>query len=146
VRPKITVVGDGEKSASCADRLAGDDYADIVRGLAEISGSDVVILFDEGDEVFDRVRERAPNAVVVVAGDSPEQACHATLFPRSRVFGVADPEPGSVADVVEAVVLDRRKVLTCIALCEGERGIDGDFAAVPVRLGKGGIREILEDS
>jgi len=141
VREKITVVGD----AGCAARLGEGDYADVVSDPDEISGSAVVVLFEGGDDVFAQIRRRAPNAVVVVVGASPQPACEATLFSRSRIVGV-DGADDSVVDVVEAIVMDRRRVFTCTVRCEGERGIDGEFAAVPVLLGAGGIREIVEDA
>jgi malate dehydrogenase len=41
-------------------------------------------------------------------------------------------------------VLDERRVLPCTAYLEGEYGIDGLYMGVPVVLGAGGIRSILE--
>ncbi len=53
--------------------------------------------------------------------------------------------PGaSVAQMVEAVLLDEKRVLPCTALLEGEYGIDGLYMGVPVKLGAGGIEEIVE--
>ena len=110
----------------------------------EISGADVVVVqAADSAEWGERVRVRAPNAVVVVVGDSPHVICEATLFPRARVIGVGDQ---SAADaVVDAVVNDLDKEMTAIVRCLGERGIDDAFASVPVRVGAGGIREIVEN-
>ncbi|MFL5894034.1 MAG: hypothetical protein ACJ76Z_02840 [Thermoleophilaceae bacterium] len=140
MRPKITVVGGGELAATLAER----DYATVVSGRNgdDVSGSDVVVLAEQAEGLFDAIRDRAPNAVVIVAGDSPAAVCEATLFPRSRILGVEDV--ASVPDVVDSIVLDRGQVFTAIARCEGERGIESEFAAVPVRIGAGGIHEILE--
>ena len=53
--------------------------------------------------------------------------------------------PGaSVAQMVEAVLLDQKRVLPCTAYLEGEYGIDGLYMGVPVKLGSGGIEEIVE--
>src|SRR5918998_5684229 len=49
-----------------------------------------------------------------------------------------------VAEMVDAIVFDQKRVLPCAALCEGEYGIDGLFVGVPVRLGAEGIEEIVE--
>jgi len=49
-----------------------------------------------------------------------------------------------VAEMVDSIVLDQKRVLPCAALCEGEYGIDGLFMGVPVRLGAEGIEEIVE--
>jgi malate dehydrogenase len=53
--------------------------------------------------------------------------------------------PGAAAaQIVDAVVLDEKRVLPCTALCEGEYGIDGLYMGVPVKLGAGGVEEIVE--
>jgi malate dehydrogenase len=46
--------------------------------------------------------------------------------------------------MVDAVMLDEHRVLPCTAYLEGEYGIDGLYMGVPVKLGAGGIQEILE--
>jgi malate dehydrogenase len=53
--------------------------------------------------------------------------------------------PGAaVAQMVDAIVLDRKRVLPCTAYLEGEYGIDGLYIGVPVKLGAAGIEEIVE--
>jgi malate dehydrogenase len=53
--------------------------------------------------------------------------------------------PGaSVAEMVDAILLDQKRVLPCTALLEGEYGIDGLYIGVPVKLGAGGVEEIVE--
>ena len=53
--------------------------------------------------------------------------------------------PGAaVAEMVEALVLDQKRVLPCTAYLEGEYGIDGLYIGVPVKLGAGGVEEIIE--
>jgi malate dehydrogenase len=53
--------------------------------------------------------------------------------------------PGaSVAQMVDAVLLDQKRVLPCTAYLEGEYGIDGLYMGVPVKLGAAGIEEIVE--
>jgi hypothetical protein len=138
VRPKITVLGDDDAAA----RLRAADVADVETDLAEIAGSAVVVLFDGGDDVYAGVRERAPNAVVLVAQGAVQAACETTLFPRTRIVGLLEGD--QLGDVVESILFDRRKVFTAVARCEGERGLDGEFAPVPVKLGAGGIVEIVE--
>ena len=39
---------------------------------------------------------------------------------------------------------DKKRVLPCAALCEGEFGINGYFIGVPTVIGKDGIEKILE--
>ncbi|MDP6667602.1 MAG: malate dehydrogenase [Dehalococcoidia bacterium] len=48
------------------------------------------------------------------------------------------------AQMVEAILLDRKEILPCAAFLEGEYGIDGLYAGVPVKLGASGVEEIIE--
>ncbi|HEX2254509.1 MAG TPA: malate dehydrogenase [Thermoanaerobaculia bacterium] len=50
----------------------------------------------------------------------------------------------AVLDMVAAILRDKKKILPCAALLEGEYGIDGLFVGVPVKLGRAGIEEIVE--
>jgi malate dehydrogenase len=53
--------------------------------------------------------------------------------------------PGAAAaQMVNAVMLDERRVLPCTAYLEGEYGIDGLYMGVPVKLGAAGIEEVVE--
>jgi malate dehydrogenase len=53
--------------------------------------------------------------------------------------------PGAAAaQMVDAVMLDEHRVLPCTAYLDGEYGIDGLYMGVPVKLGAGGIEEIVE--
>jgi malate dehydrogenase len=53
--------------------------------------------------------------------------------------------PGAAAaQMVDAIMLDEKRVLPCTVYLEGEYGIDGLYMGVPVKLGAGGIEEILE--
>ena len=53
--------------------------------------------------------------------------------------------PGAAAaQMVDAIVLDEKRVLPCTAYLEGEYGIDGLYMGVPVKLGAGGVEEIVE--
>jgi len=50
----------------------------------------------------------------------------------------------STVEMVEAILLDRRRILPCAAYLQGEYGIDGLFVGVPVVLGNGGMEQIIE--
>ena len=53
--------------------------------------------------------------------------------------------PGAAAaQMVDAVMLDEKRVLPCTALLEGEYGIEGLYMGVPVKLGAGGVEAIVE--
>jgi malate dehydrogenase len=53
--------------------------------------------------------------------------------------------PGAaVAQMVDAVLLDEKRVLPVTAYLEGEYGIDGLYIGVPVKLGARGVEEIVQ--
>src|SRR5918999_1397081 len=53
--------------------------------------------------------------------------------------------PGaSAAEMVEAILKDKKKILPCSAYLEGEYGVKGQFLGVPVKLGARGIEQIIE--
>ena len=59
--------------------------------------------------------------------------------------GSAFYAPSAAAvQMVEAILGDRKEILPCAAYLEGEYGISGLYAGVPVKLGAGGVEEIIE--
>ena len=50
----------------------------------------------------------------------------------------------SAAEMVEAILKDKRKVLPCAAYLEGEYGVDGVYVGVPCKLGSRGIEQIIQ--
>ncbi len=50
----------------------------------------------------------------------------------------------AVVEMADAIFNDRKKILPCAALLEGEYGINGLFVGVPVKLGANGIEQIIE--
>ena len=50
----------------------------------------------------------------------------------------------SVVEMVESIIKDKKKILPCAALCDGEYGIQGLFVGVPVKLGSSGVEDIIE--
>ena len=59
--------------------------------------------------------------------------------------GSAYYAPSAAAvEMVDSIVLDQKRILPCAALCEGEYGLDGLFVGVPVKIGAGGVEEIIE--
>jgi malate dehydrogenase len=53
--------------------------------------------------------------------------------------------PGAaVAEMIDSIVLDQKRVLPCTAYLEGQYGIDGLYIGVPVKLGAGGVEQIVE--
>jgi len=59
--------------------------------------------------------------------------------------GSAYYAPGeSVAEMIEAILLDKKKILPVAAKLEGEYGVDGLFVGVPCVLGARGMEKVFE--
>ena len=52
----------------------------------------------------------------------------------------------AVAEMVEAILRDKKKILPCCAYLQGEYGINDLYVGVPVKLGREGIEQIMEIS
>ena len=50
----------------------------------------------------------------------------------------------AAAEMVEAIALDRKRILPCSAWLTGEYGLTDVFCGVPCKLGRGGLEKILE--
>ena len=50
----------------------------------------------------------------------------------------------ATAQMVDAVILDKKKILSCATYLNGEYGIKDTVIGVPVKLGKNGIEQIIE--
>jgi malate dehydrogenase len=50
----------------------------------------------------------------------------------------------SSVEMVESILLDKKKVLPCAAYLDGAYGISGCFVGVPVKLGSAGIEKVYE--
>jgi len=59
--------------------------------------------------------------------------------------GSAFYSPASAAiRMAEAYLHDKKEVLPCAALLEGEYGVDGFYVGVPVQIGAGGVEKVIE--
>ena len=60
-------------------------------------------------------------------------------------LGSAYEAPGAaLVEMIDAVLLDQKRVLPCAAYLEGEYGISGVYVGVLIRLGGGGVESIVE--
>ncbi|MDY6892286.1 MAG: malate dehydrogenase [Chloroflexota bacterium] len=50
----------------------------------------------------------------------------------------------AIAQMVDSIVLDKKRILPCSVHLEGEYGINDLFVGVPVKLGRNGMEEIFE--
>jgi malate dehydrogenase len=59
--------------------------------------------------------------------------------------GSAYYAPASAAvEMAEAILKDKKKILPCAAYLQGEYGYNDLFIGVPVKLGKGGVEQVIE--
>ncbi len=59
--------------------------------------------------------------------------------------GSAYYAPASAAvEMAESILKDKKKILPCAAYLEGEYGINELFIGVPVKLGAGGVEQVIE--
>ena len=50
----------------------------------------------------------------------------------------------AAAEMAEAIIKDKKRVIPCAAYLSGQYGVDGIFIGVPAKLGAGGVEEIFE--
>ncbi|MBX3070045.1 MAG: malate dehydrogenase [Thermomicrobiales bacterium] len=59
--------------------------------------------------------------------------------------GSAYYAPGtSTVEMVDSILLDKKRILPCSVLLQGEYGIEGLFVGVPVKLGAAGLEQIVQ--
>ena len=49
----------------------------------------------------------------------------------------------SVCEMIEAILLDKKKILPCAVMLNGEYGVNGFFVGVPAILGSGGMEKVI---
>ena len=50
----------------------------------------------------------------------------------------------SLAEMAEAIILDKKRLLPCSAYLTGQYGIDDLYIGVPIKLGGGGVEQVIE--
>ncbi len=97
--------------------------------LTTVGGVPLIEMMDEEtiEKVIQRTRE-AGTEIVQLLGNG------------SAFFS---PAYSSIV-MAESYLKDKKRILACAALCEGEYGIHGLFIGVPARIGAGGIEKIYE--
>ena len=50
----------------------------------------------------------------------------------------------ATVEMIEAIMVDKKMILPCSALCQGEYGIQDTYVGVPCKLGKEGLMEIVD--
>jgi malate dehydrogenase len=81
--------------------------------------------------------------------DRIEALCQRTAQGGGEIVGLLKTSafyaPGAaVAEMADAILLDKKRVLPSTVYLQGEYGIDDLFIGVPVKLGAGGVEQIIE--
>ncbi len=50
----------------------------------------------------------------------------------------------SVLQMIDSILLDKKMIMPCATYLEGEYGINGLFVGVPVKLGAGGVEQVIQ--
>jgi malate dehydrogenase len=106
----------------------GDTMVPIV-SMTTVSGIPVTHFIERGrlEEILDRTRKGGAEIV-------------GHLKTGSAYYAPA----AAVTQMVESIVLDKKRILPCAAWLEGEYGQSGIFLGVPCKLGHNGLEEIIE--
>ena len=96
---------------------------------AAVSGIPVMQLLDR--ERLDAIVERTRNGGAEIVS---------LLKTGSAYYAPA----AATAQMVEAVVRDKKRLVPCAAYCDKEYGVGGFYVGVPVVLGAGGVERIVE--
>ena len=121
----------------------------------DVSVEDVqaVVLGGHGDEMVPLVRFTSVGGIPISELMAEEKIDQ--LVDRTRQGGgeiVALLKEGSafyapsaaITQMVEAVLLDKKRILPCCVYLEGEYGINGLCVGVPVKVGAGGMEQIIQ--
>lgn len=123
-----------ELSVSVEDVVAyvlgghGDTMVPIPR-LTTVAGIPITELLPK--ETIDRIVERTVKGGGEIV---------ALLKTGSAYYAPA----AATVEMVEAILFDKKKILPCAVYLEGEYGISGVVAGVPVKLGRNGVEQIIE--
>jgi malate dehydrogenase len=106
----------------------GDNMLPLIR-YSTVSGIPVTTLIpqDRLDSIVQRARDGGAEILKLLKTGSAYYAPSA-----------------AIVQMVESILEDRKRVISCSVYLEGEYGINGYYVGVPVKLGGGGVEEIIE--
>lgn len=121
----------------------------------DVSVEDVqaVVLGGHGDDMVPLVRFTSVGGIPInelMAEEKVDQLVRRTRQGGGEIVallkeGSAYYAPSAaITQMVEAILLDKKRVLPCCVYLEGEYGIDGLCVGVPVKLGAGGMEKVIE--
>jgi malate dehydrogenase len=106
----------------------GDTMVPLVQST-NVAGIPISQLLEK--EILDRIVQRTRDGGAEIVG----------LLKTGSAFYAPS---AAVAQMVDSIILDKKRILPCAAYLQGEYGIDGLYIGVPVKLGSQGIEQIIE--
>lgn len=101
----------------------------VIPRLSTVNGTPITKILPQ--EIINRLVERTVNGGAEIVG----------LLKTGSAFYAPS---AAIAQMVDAVILDKKKILPCATYLNGEYGIEDTVISVPVKLGKNGIEQIIE--
>ena len=112
-----------------------------------------IVLGSHGESMIPMIRYATVAGVPVTHFISPERL--AALVERTRNAGseILDhlktvtafyAPSAAITSMVESIVRDKRRIMPCAVLLQGEYGLSDVVSGVPVKLGRNGAEQILE--
>ena len=97
--------------------------------MATVSGVPITQMLsqEQVDEIVQRTRQGGAEIVDLLGSGSAFYAPAA-----------------AIVEMIDAILLDQKRILPCAAYLQGEYGINDLFVGVPVKLGAGGVEEVIE--
>jgi len=130
-------------------------YRAFLAEALDVSVEDIqaMVLGGHGDTMVPLVSYTTVSGIPV--GQLLDQATLDKIVERTRNGGaeiVAFLKTGSayyapsaaVTQMVEAIALDKKRILPCAAWVQGEYGVSGIYLGVPCKLGRRGLEQIIE--
>lgn len=143
------------KVCGMAGVLDSSRFSSLIAAELKVAAEDVtaMVMGGHGDTMVPLIRYATAGGVPVtqlLSMDKLKQIAARTAKSGGEIVGLlktgsAYYSPAlSAIKMVEAYLKDKKSVLTCAALLNGEYGINGLYAGVPVIMGANGVEKIIE--
>ena len=143
------------KVCGMAGVLDSSRFSSLIAAELKVAAEDVtaMVMGGHGDTMVPLIRYATAGGVPVtqlLSMDKLKQIAARTAKSGGEIVGLlktgsAYYSPAlSAIKMAEAYLKDKKSVLTCAALLNGEYGINGLYAGVPVIMGANGVEKIIE--
>lgn len=145
---------DKNKIVGMAGALDSARFCFFLASELDVSVEDIkcVLMGGHGDDMVPLPRFTSVSGIPVT--EMLDKSKIAELIERTRKGGIEvvnllgysayyAPAAGAVK-MAEAILKDKKTVVSCCAYCDKEYGVGGYFVGVPAVLGKGGVGKIIE--